>query len=304
MRYWTLLSAALLLTACKPKSAIEPANPQFAPKAAATAAADTSVAPASAPDAPAAAKPAAPPVPAPISVAQLAYSYAYSLSLPAGRIQGLVERHQQACAAAGPATCQVISSKLSSQGRDIAEGHLELRATPAWLGQFRGGLDAQARALGGRVASAQIDTEDLSRSIVDTEATIRAKTTLRDRLEKLLAERPGKLSDLVDLEQALAGVQGEIDTTQSELAVMRTRVETSKLDIDYEATGMIAPDGVASPLRRAADGFIGNMLTVFAFLVTLASYLLPLAIVGVPAGWLIMRLRPKKTAKAKPKPPE
>ena len=224
---------------------------------------------------------------------QLAYAFAYTLSLPAGQIETTLNHDQQACAAAGPTMCQLVGSTLSRQGGSIADGHLDLRAAPAWIASFRSGIAGEAKGAGGRVEAATVQSEDLSRSIVDTEAAIRAKTTLRDRIEKLLAERPGKLSDVMDAEKELASVQGDLDATHSELAVMRTRVATSTLSIDYHAIGVAAPDGVLSPLRTAANGFLGNMVMVFAGLLQVLSILLPFAIVGAPVAWLIWRFRRK-----------
>ena len=242
------------------------------------------------------AAPAATAMPTGVTAAQLAYAFAYTLSLPAAQIETTLGRDQQACAAAGPTVCQLVGSTLSRQGGSIADGHLDLRATPAWIAAFRNGMAGEAKAAGGRVEAASVQSEDLSRSIVDTEAAIRAKTTLRDRIEKLLAERPGKLSDVMDAEKELASVQGDLDATHSELAVMRTRVETSTLSIDYHAIGVAAPDGVLSPLRAAANGFLGNMVIVFAGLVNLLSILLPLALVAAPVAWLVWRFqrKPKK----------
>ena len=89
-----------------------------------------------------------------------------------------------------------------------------------------------------------MESEDLTRQIVDTEAAVRARTALRDRLQAILATRPGKLSDLLEVEKELARVQGELDATQSELAVMRTRVVTSLLTITYSSgASLMAPRG-------------------------------------------------------------
>ncbi len=276
------------------------------------AAADVAAATDAAAPAPVAAAPDAKPKPAAVmapSAPLLAYAYAYTLSLPADRIAPTLNRDQQACVSAGPTTCQLVGSSLDREGRSVANGHLELRAAPAWIAHYRGGVESEAKTAGGRVETSSLESEDLTRSIVDTEAEIRAKTTLRDRIQKLLAERPGKLSDVLDAERELARVQGELDATQSELAVMRTRVETSKLVIDYHAEGVAAPDGVDRPLQSAANGFFHNMIVVFAAILTLVSFLLPLALVGAPIVvgivYLVRKRRaPRPGATAAPAKPD
>ena len=108
--------------------------------------------------------------------------------------------------------------------------------------RFRASIEADTRAAGGRLVGSNVQTEDLTRSIVDTDAALRTKRELRDRLEALLQRPSNGVKDLLATEQELARVQGEIDTAQSELAVMRARVQMSGLDIDYRSTSSLAPD--------------------------------------------------------------
>lgn len=226
-----------------------------------------------------------------ISIPLLAYVYSYRLSLPGDRIQQALDRDDQACIAAGPVQCQVMGSKLDREGDGVASAHLELRAVPSFIASFRGAIEGETRTAGGRVEAANVDSEDLSRSIVDTEAQIRAQTTLRDRIEKVLAERPGKLADVMDAEHELAKAQADLDATNSELAVMKTRVATSKLTVDYQATGPLAPSGVLRPLRDATAGAGRNMVGVLSGVVTLASFLLPLGLIGATLAGLALMAR-------------
>ncbi len=274
-----IAAAALLLVGCKPKPAADSADLSTS--------AELHKAPAQAQAAAGATDGSADPTAAPPSTPALAYAYQSSLEVPPDHVRGLMDRHGQACTAAGAAVCQVVGESSNTNGGRIS-GSLSLRATPAWLTRFRAGLDADAKAAGGRVTSTNVQTEDLSRSMVDTEAAVRAKTTLRDRLQGLLASRPGSVGDLVQLEEELAKVQGELDASQSELAMMRGRVETSTLDLQYtSAPSAISGDSV-QPLRDAGAQFLDITLRTVAALVYVAAVLLPLGAVGL-LGWLIVR---------------
>ncbi|MEO8114737.1 MAG: DUF4349 domain-containing protein [Phenylobacterium sp.] len=289
MRILVLASSVLVLAACS-KPAPEAAD----------AAADSRGflnAPAPAP----AAKPAAPAQPA-LTIPMLAYRYGYTLEAPAKAIRGLVGRHEAVCQAAGPTVCQLTGAQVTEVGDDRVRGELSLRATPQWLKAFRAGLEGEAKAAGGRVVTTTVGSEDLSRQIVDTEAALRARSTLRDRLQALLATRPGKLSELLEVERELARVQGEIDATQSELAVMRGRVATSELKLTYESSGVLAPQGVLAPLASAFSDFLGILVGVVAALVRLLAYLLPVAVLAALAFWLI-RGRLSKTPRKTGAPP-
>src|SRR5690606_4767264 len=188
---------------------------------------------------------------APVVAPSIAYAYRFGLELPAEAATRLMAKHEQACTAAGASACQVIGSNSSRVGRDSVEARLEMRAAPAYVARFRAALDGEAKGVGGRVAEQAVESEDLTRQLVDTEARMRAMETLRDRLQQLLATRSGPLEQLLQVERELARVQGELDATRSALAVMRTRVQTSKLDVTYRAAGQLAPDSALRPVTDA-----------------------------------------------------
>lgn len=232
--------------------------------------------------------------PAPAAAVQapsIAYVYRYGLELPVDRAPALMSRHEQACVVAGPAVCQVIGSESSRYGRDELTAQLEIRATPAFLTGFRARLAGDAEAAGGRMAMAATDSEDLTRALVDTEARLRALTTLRDRLQQLLATRSGPLEQLLATERELARVQGELDASRSTLEVMRTRVATSRLIITYTAQGQLAPDSAFRPVTEALDNALAVFMSVIGALILFLAGVLPLLIVVVPLAWLGLRWR-------------
>jgi hypothetical protein len=224
----------------------------------------------------------------------LAYDYSATLSVPDGRVPGLLARHQQACAAAGPDLCQMLGSNISTD-RGATTGTLKLRAEPRWLARFRSGLAQDAKGAGGSLTRSSVESEDLTRSIVDTEASLRAKTTLRDRLQQLLAAHPGKMSDLLDIEKQLAETQGEIDAAQSELAVMRGRISMSTMTLSY---GSHAHE-IGSTPHPFADA-VENFGTVLAFaagaIVYLVAFLIPFSVIIVPIVWLLRRRAQRRKA--------
>lgn len=235
-----------------------------------------------------------------VAAPSIAYFYRYTLELPADRTAGLMARHEHACVAAGPAVCQIISSESNRYGRDSLNASLDIRATPAWIARFRNGLAGQAEAAGGRIAASGTESEDLTRQLVDIEAQLRAKTTLRDRLQQLLATRSGTLEELLKVERELAQVQGEIDATRSGLAVMRTRVATSRLNLSYQSEGRLAPDSAFQPVANALNGALGAFMMTVGALITIAAVLLPIVLVlGPLVWWLLRRRRAAKAARAK-----
>src|SRR5690606_14970977 len=215
----------------------------------------------------------------PAPVLYLAYSYGLGLEIPSQRLAAVMDRHIEACQTAGPRQCQLIGSNRSGDPDSYMDGYVSLRGEPAWLRAFMAGMSAQVDEAGGRIVSQTTNSEDLTRQIVDTEARLRALTSLRDRLQELLRSRPGRLSDLLEVERELARVQGEIDAIQSSLAVMRTRVSMSELTINYRSAPRPVGSDTLEPLRRALAGFLGIVVAGFAAIITVIAGLIPIAVV-------------------------
>ena len=238
---------------------------------------------------PGSAQPNQPAGPAP--VLYLAYTYALGLEIPSQRLSAVMDRHIQACQAAGPRLCQLISSNRSGDPDSYMEGYVSIRGEPTWLNNFKGGMAQQADEAGGRIISENTTSEDLTRQIVDTEARLRAQTALRDRLQELLRSRPGRLADLLEVERELARVQGEIDAVQSALAVMRTRVSMSELTLTYRSSPRAAGSDTLQPLTEAFANFLGIVVAGFAAIITIIAALIPFAIVLIPLSWFLLRWR-------------
>jgi hypothetical protein len=225
----------------------------------------------------------------------LAYAYSASLSMPTDNVVKTMKAHEQKCITAGPALCQVVTASSQKMGDEV-RANLTLRATPTWLGTFRGGLEQDAKNADGKIEAQGVTSEDLTRSITDSEARLRALKALRTRIEALIASRPGKLSDLLEAERELARVQGEIDSFESNLSVMRARVNMSTMELTYQSRALAVGGGTFEPLSEAFTGFFGVMARSLAALVTFFAAILPFALVLVPLGYFGLKWRAKRVA--------
>ena len=236
-------------------------------------------------------------------VSYLAYAYAMNLELPGDRLIGVMDAHAAACRSAGLRLCQLVQSKRDGDPLGALRGALSLRAEPEWLQRFMKGVQRDALGAAGRVTAQSTTTEDLTRDIIDTEATLRAKRALRDRLQHLLATRPGSLSDLLSVERELARVQGEIDSTDSNLTAMRTRVSMSTLTIEYASSARAVASDTFEPLRLSLVGFLVAVVGSTAALVTLVGGLLPWVLAGGMALWLTLAIRRRRASRVAIAPP-
>jgi hypothetical protein len=287
------LSAALAVAACKK---VEEPAPAPSTKASPPAAADASNTAAAASDGSQSSS-SAPTTPEPTPQApQLAMAYRLGLVLPADQVRPLMESHQEVCERAGPDQCQVLGADAKADGKDRVSAELTLRATPAWMRVFRTRAEADAKDLGGRIQDASTEGEDLSGSIVDTDAAQRARAAERARLTELMQRQTKSLDETLAVEQEITRVQTEMDQASSELAAMQGRIAMQTVSVAYTSAALAAPDGVTAPLAEASRGFMGNVVAVLAALVTLASFLLPVGLVAAPLVWWIGRLRKPRPA--------
>ena len=232
-----------------------------------------------------------------LDLPSLAYTYDFSLEAPAESIPDMMRRHEQMCVESGPTQCQVLGSDLKSEGRDEARGRLDLRATQAWVRMFRPALAADARDVGGELRGAGADTEDLTQGIADTDAALKSKIAVRDRLRDML-KRPGKLDDVMEVSAQLERVQAEIDAAQSSLTQLNTRVEAARVSVDYASITPIAPESAFRPFKGASTAFVKTFMGVLASLTWIAAVALPFVIIFGPVVWMIASRRRTKVVKA------
>ena len=237
---------------------------------------------------------------------QIAYTYTRTLRAPTTRMQDLLNAHKAACDAAGSAKCYVSNSSISGLGTDGTSGSLELHATPDWIKLFLDGLPESLKPFEASVDASNTSSEDLTVQIVDTSARLNSSKMLRERLNALLKDRPGKLSDLLDIERELARVQAEIDSTESVIAALKARVGMSTLTISYEPKTSAVSESVWRPLSSAFRGFLPNIVGSLAGLVEFVSAaLIWIVIIGGAVWFLLSRFRKPGRARAgaKSEPP-
>jgi hypothetical protein len=232
----------------------------------------------------------------PTSLPQLAYEYDYRWKLEAAEIGSLQRRHALLCEQQGPATCQIIGMTKTGAEDSEVEGVLEMAVATRQARAFGALLEDEALDAGAEQVSAEISSEELSKQIVDTEARVRARSELRDRLTDVLRTRKGKVEELVEAERSLAQVNEEVDQAKSWLRDMGGRVAYSRVTVRYE-TGEGAGGNFLRPVKGAL-GSLGSIFGVIAALLILAGAVaLPLG-----AGWWVQRAVRRRFAAASPAP--
>ena len=197
----------------------------------------------------------------PVNLPRMAYIYEYGFRLAAENIADLQLRHADMCEARGPYVCQIVSQSHSGRVDDeYATGRLELAVRADVARAFGAELGGAAESWGGEQVTAAIIGEDLSKNMVDTEARLRSRIALRDRMMEVLRTRNGTVEELVEAERSVARINEEIDQARSWLDEMRGRVAYTRINIDYASAATPASTSQILGLASAAISSIGTIL--------------------------------------------
>jgi Domain of unknown function (DUF4349) len=221
----------------------------------------------------------------PVNLPQLAYTYDYRWQMPATEIGTLQRRHASLCEQQGPTICQILGMTKTGEDDGEVSGQLQMAVATRQARAFGALLEDEAQDAGAEQIAAEITSEELSKQLVDTEARLRTRTQLRDRLQEVLRTRKGSVEELVEAERGVAAVNEEIDQARSWLKEMEGRVAFSRVTVHYE-TGTPVTRDFLDPVT----GALGSLGSIFGYLVAL---LILIGAVALPVGgvwWAARRL--------------
>ena len=216
---------------------------------------------------------------------QIAYTYGLGYSLADGAVATVQARHVAACAALGSLRCRIGSTNLnsSSDPAGYTTGRAVFLIDARLARAFIAKLDAATESAGGRVADRKVEAEDLTKQIVDTDARVRAKQALAERLVTLIKSANAKVGELVEAERAFSETQEELDAARQLQAALRQRVAMSEVTADYTSTAATGPWG---PVTQSLRSTGGTLATSIAVLVTFVVAALPWALLLVLLIWI------------------
>ena len=178
-----------------------------------------------------------------------------------------------------------ITNSSISGGRDqIRQATLELKIPAPNYDRAVGSLSTI-----GKVETVTSNAQDVGEEFVDVTARVNNARRLEDRLISLLANKTGKLDEVLRVERELARVREEIERYEGRLRYLTSRAAMSTLSITVHEPAPILGNNpgenpIGAALRRAWRNFIALLAGTIASL----GVLIPLALV-VLAGWYAYR---------------
>jgi hypothetical protein len=153
----------------------------------------------------------------------------------------------------------------------------------------------------GKVESVNVSAEDVGEEYVDIAARVENAHRLEARIIDLLANRTGKLQDVLSVEHELARVREEIERYEGRMRYLKTRASISTLTIAvHERAPVIVPVAGNGPIfmafRQAWENFIG---LVAGFVASL-GVLIPLGALAFVAWLGVKRFIPSRPSGGTP----
>jgi hypothetical protein len=156
----------------------------------------------------------------------------------------------------------------------------------------------------GKLESVNVSVQDVGEEFVDVQARMVNARRLEQRLINLLANRTGKLADVLSVEHELARVREEIERYEGRLRFLRTRASVSTLSISvHEPLPVVADHPGANPMRDAFVQAWRNLVAVTAAIVASLGVIIPLGLIVAAVTLVGRRVFPSRFSRS-PKPIE
>jgi hypothetical protein len=223
----------------------------------------------------------------------------------------------------GPMIIRTAELSLITKEFDKAQANLEgiLKRHRGYVGELKaGGATGSGRTLTatlrvpadqldatltevktlGRVESESQSGQDVTSQYVDLQARLSNARNTEQRLTDLLRNRTGKLSDVLEVEQELDRVRGEIEQMEAERKNMSNQVSYATLNAtiaeDYKAQLQVVPPSTSTRLSNAAvEGYrsmADGVVSLALFLLSTGpSLLLWCALLFLPARFVWKKVR-------------
>jgi acetolactate synthase regulatory subunit len=175
-------------------------------------------------------------------------------------------------------TGAIIANTSMEDGKEQTRAaSLELRIPSEHFDEAVSGLSPI-----GKLESVNVNVEDVGEEFVDVQARMLNARRLEQRLIDLLANRTGKLTDVLRVESELARVREEIERYEGRLRYLRSRSSVSTLTVAlHEAYPIVAEHAGSHPMRDAFAQAGRNFIGVTSGLIASLGVLIPIgALVG------------------------
>ncbi|HUF27255.1 MAG TPA: DUF4349 domain-containing protein [Gemmatimonadaceae bacterium] len=186
----------------------------------------------------------------------------------------------------------VANVTLQTGRTQLRQGTLEMKVPASRFDEAIEGL----RPLG-KLQGLDVTAQDVGEEYVDVTARMTSARRLEERLIALLANRTGKLEEVLSVERELARVRQEIERYEGRLRYLRTRASMSTLFVSvYEPPPILAASVGRNPIVIAFRNAWRNFVGFVAVLIESLGVVLPIAAILAVLVLAWRRYRPRIVA--------
>jgi Domain of unknown function (DUF4349) len=149
----------------------------------------------------------------------------------------------------------------------------------------------------GKVESVNISAQDVGEEFVDLTARLANARRLEARLIELLANRTGRLADVLTVERELARVRETIERYEGRLRYLQSRVSVSSLTVVvHEPAPVVASHPGENVIAEAFVEAWRRFVLIVAGLIASLGVVVPVAALGLGAYLIGRRYLPQRRA--------
>jgi hypothetical protein len=152
----------------------------------------------------------------------------------------------------------------------------------------------------GRVQNESQSGEEVTQQHLDLAARLQNSRETEERLRAILAQRTGRIEDVLQVEEEIARVRGEIEQMESEQQALEHRVEFASVELQLaeEYKAQLSPPSASVP-NRIRNAFVAGLSSAAETILGIVLFLeedgpvllIWLAILGLPVFLLVRRYR-------------
>ena len=190
----------------------------------------------------------------------------------------------------------VVSSDFARNGKGMKRGTITVRVPAVKFDESF----TKLKQLGGTVVSESVSGQDVTEQVIDIEARIKNKLAEEAAYANILKVQAQKVSDILEVTQALNNVRGEIESLQGQLKYLNSQVDMSTITITLSEEPQVSQTAATwRPLqvvKSSINALLQNLQGLVDFLIRFIIVALPiLLIVFGLFGWLLWWLVKKLT---------
>jgi len=201
-------------------------------------------------------------------------------------------------AAGLPAAFDSMVKKVNDLGGELLEasisrgteysppsGSISVRLSPGAVGKFLDGVEKS-----GKVLRYQREAEDKTDEVIDADARIVNLTELRNRLRRMLAEKPAQIKDVIEIEKQLADTQSSLDAIDGVRKSLSKKTDFVAVKIELRSATSISERSFLAPVASAWNQAGTVLMASAGSLITFIAAVLPWLLILVPAFWFVRRV--------------